>query len=77
MVELAIGPLRVRNGQTLIAQSRTRRLRSLSLLEPHSGAAAILGDELDAGDRKSSRITARVELFGAVRSVSNAEMVFR
>jgi hypothetical protein len=53
MVELAIGPLRVRNGQTLIAQSRTRRLRSLSLLEPHPGAAAILGDELDAGDRKS------------------------
>jgi len=48
MAAWAIGPLRVRNGQTLIAQSRTRRLRSLSLPEPHLGTAAILGDELDA-----------------------------
>jgi hypothetical protein len=49
MAALAIDPHHVRNGQTPIAQNRTRRLLSLSLPEPHTGAAAILGDELYAG----------------------------
>jgi hypothetical protein len=50
MAALAVSPLRVRKGQVFIAPTRLRRPQSLSLSlpEPHAGAAAILGDELDA-----------------------------